>query len=189
MWHTDSQSFDSNFKNDNTRFYMKVKDLTNHMNWQKSAAKFSSQELLYCHGCPTADHQAHGATWFRHSQAPLGILYKVWLEHHFLIPPIYTGLTPKNASATLCQINWRLHGRNVANFCISVYLEVDLRNPRGTGVSSVSSNTWSMFLWKRAISSEKSFSTSAQLHDWWSSWRHTPTFLAHRAKRSSSGTA
>ena len=63
-------------------------------------------------------------------------------------------------------------------------------SPRDTGVSS---NTPSIFLWRRAISLEKSFSTSAQLLDWWpsGSWidnRLFLLFLRTEAKRSSSTT-
>ena len=53
---------------------------------------FFPEITVWSHGCLTADHQAHGAVWFQHSHAPLGIQDKVWWEHHSLIPLTYADL-------------------------------------------------------------------------------------------------
>ena len=142
---------------------------------------------VWSHGCLTADHQAHGAVWFQHSHTPLGIQDKVWSEHQ---SPHTTDWLPHEASNYLNKVLlkhswlWELCqcGKSYTSGC----LEVDLTVLGAQVCLFVSSNTRSIFLWRRAISSEKSFSTSAtglviiMIFD---RWLTVSTFLSHQGQR------
>ena len=125
---------------------------------------------VWSHGCLTADHQAHGAVWFQHSHAP------PWHPGQSLVRasvPSYHRLTQLSQPRMLWQHFAKIIEGLMGEMWQILHFRVSWSRPRslrGTGVSFVTSNTRSIFLWRRAISSEKSFSTSTQLLDWWLSW-------------------